>query len=147
MSHTPSHSLVELVHALHDGIAFYDEAQKLTNDSQLADTYARLRRLKTTIASDLNAEIAMQGEKPHGDGTWAGAMRKGYADIAARMSSDPDQSFLDHVEAQEDRVLDAFRIASASDQSVRVRELAKRYLPEVQRMHDEIRRLQHAKPH
>ena len=147
MSHTTSHSLVELVHALNDGIAFYDEAQKLTTDSQIADTYSRLRHLKKKIASDLNAEIAGQGEQPHSDGTWAGALRKGYADIAAKMSSDPDQSFLDHVEEQEDRVLDAFRIASASDHSARVRELAKQYLPDVQRMHDEIRSLQHAKPH
>lgn len=147
MSHTTNHSLVELVHALNDGIAFYDEAQKLTTDSQLADTYSRLRRLKTTIASDLNAEIAVQGEQPHSDGTWAGALRKGYADIAAKMSSDPNQSFLDHVEEQEDRVLDAFRIASSSDSSARVRELARQYLPDVQRMHDEIRSLQHAKPH
>lgn len=147
MSHTTRHSLVELVHALNDGIAFYDEARKITSDSRLADTYSRLRHLKTTIASDLNAEIAVQGDKPHSDGTWAGAVRKGYADIAAKMSSDPNQSFLDHVEEQEDRVLDAFRIASTSDHSARVRELAKQYLPDVQRMHDEIRSLQHAKPH
>lgn len=140
-----NHALIELVHALHDGVAFYELALKHTRDPVLADTYFRMRHVKTSIAEHLDAQIIDAGDVGHRDGTWIGALRHGYADIAARMSDDPDGNYLASIEAQEDRVLDAFRLAAASDPSEEVRALAKAQVPDVQRMHDEIHNLQRSK--
>lgn len=140
MSHI-SHSLSELVNALNDGIAFYDEASRKTRHHAYTDVFSRMRHLKTTIAADLNAEIALEGEQTKSDGTWLGSLRINYAELLADMSEHPNHAFISQVEAQEDRVLKAFNSASNADSSERVRELARLYLPEVQRMHDEIRAL------
>jgi uncharacterized protein (TIGR02284 family) len=137
MSHT-TNSLSDLVKALNDGIAFYDEAsRKISNDSY-TDVFARMRHLKAAIAADLNAEIEIEGEQPESDGSWLGSLRMNYADLIADMSEHPEHAYINQVEAQEDRVVHAFRSASASDSSARVRQLAELYMPEVQRMHDEI---------
>ncbi|KFN43877.1 PA2169 family four-helix-bundle protein [Arenimonas oryziterrae] len=138
-----SHSLIDLVHALNDGIAFYDQASRKSENPHHADVFFRMRHIKSAIAADLNAEIAIEGEAPHLDGSWIGALRHGYAELQSKLANDTNQAWLDQIESQEDRILDAFRLASASDPSDRVRELAKLYLPDVQRMHDEISALTH----
>ncbi len=136
-----THSLSDLVHVLNDGIGFYDEASRRAGNHVYTDVFARMHHLKSAIVADLNAEIALQGERPPINGTWLGDMRISYADLLIDMSEHPDHAYISQVEAQEDRVLGAFKNAIVSDKSERVRELARLYLPEVQRMHDEIKAL------
>jgi len=128
-----THSLSELVQALNDGIAFYDEASRITHNHVYSDVFSRMRHLKTAIAADLNAEIAIEGEPTQSEGSWQGSLRMKYADLLADMSEHPSHAYISQVEAQEDRLLSVFTRASSSDQSGRVRELANLYPPEVQR--------------
>ena len=97
------------------------------------------------IAADLKLEVAVQGSEPDQDGTWLGSIRQGYADLKAGLKKDPDATYIAALEAQEDRVLEAFRDAQDMSQPDRVRELAARYLPEVRQMHDRMRALKNAK--
>lgn len=136
-----THSLSDLVHVLNDGIGFYDEASHRAGNQVYTDVFARMHHLKAAIVADLNAEIRLQGERPPINGTWLGDMRISYANLLIDMSKHPDYAYISQVEAQEDRVLEAFKDAIASDKSERVRELARVHLPEVQRMHDEIKAL------
>ena len=136
-----THSLSDLIHVLNDGIGFYDEAAKRTSNHVYTGVFARMHHLKSAIVSDLNEEIALQGERPPINGTWLGDMRINYAELLVGMSEHPDHVYISQVEAQEDRVIEAFKNANVSDKSERVRELARLYLPEVQRMHDEIKAL------
>ncbi len=139
-----ANSLSDLVHVLNDGLGFYNEASRRTSNHVYTGVFARMHHLKAAIVADLNAEIVLQGEQPPTNGTWLGDMRINYADLLVDMSEHPDHAYISQVEAQEDRVLEAFKSAYASDKSERVRELAMLYLPEVQRMHDEIKALKHS---
>ncbi len=138
-------TLNDLVATLNDGIDFYDHAAKHTDNPGYRDLFQQMSRLKASIAADLRSEIAQQGEKPDQDGTWLNGMRKGYADLKAKLSKDSDAAYIASLEEQEDRVLEAFRDAVDADQPVRVRELAGRYLPQVRDAHDRMRALKKAK--
>lgn len=134
-------SLNDLVEALNDGIAFYDHAATETNDAAHRQLFQDMSRVKRTIAGDLKAEVLRQGGEPANDSSWLGDFRQGYADLKAKLVKDSDAAYVASLEAQEDRVLHAFRDAVDADQPVRVREIAAKYLPEVQGMHDRMRAL------
>lgn len=134
-------ALSELVNALDDGIAFYDEALRRISNPIYTDVFERMRALKTTIAADLNDEIISEAEQPPSDGTLLGSIRLNYADAVANLADHPRHSFVEQLVAQEERVLEAFRSASSSNPSARVQELATLYLPKVELMYDEISKL------
>lgn len=134
-----------LVQALNDGIDFYEHAARQTTNTRYQDLFLKMARLKSLIAADLKAEVAHEGKEPDQDGTWLGSVRKGYADLKATVTKDSDAAYIATLEEQEDRVLHAFRDALGGQQPPKVRELATRYLPEVQQMHDRMRELKKAK--
>jgi len=134
-------SLNELVKALNDGIAFYDQALLRIGNPVYTDVFSRMRHLKISIAADLSNEIANEGEQAQSEGiegTWLGTLRLNYADLVADFADHPRYSFVEQLLAQEERVLEAFRQASNLNNSARVKELAGLYLPEIQRMYDEM---------
>ncbi len=134
-------SLAELVEILNDGIEFYLGAASKVSDSELVKCFQHMSNLKKSIASDLNAEIAIQGDAPLEHGSFAGTMRKAYADIIAKLSDDTAQQYISKLEEHEDRLLAAFREAVLGDPSSRVRDLALLYFPEIDNMHAEMRRM------
>ena len=138
-------TLNHLVEALNDGIDFHQHAARETSHPGYRELFQRMAALKGRIAADLKSEIAHQGVEPDQDGTWLGSIRQGYADLRAGMKKDSDGVYIAALEAQEDRVLEAFRDAQDMAQPDRVRELAARYLPEVREMHDRMRALKNAK--
>lgn len=138
-------SLAELVEILNDGIEFYLGAAVKVSDPELVKCFQHMSYLKKTIASDLNAEIAIQGDAPRVHGSFAGTMRKTYADIIAKLSDDTAHEYISKLEEHEDRVLAAFREAVLGDPSSRVRDLALLYFPEIDKMHAEMRRLKQAR--
>ncbi len=136
-----SHSLIELVHALEFGIAFYENAMREATDPRVADIFFRMQQTKKTIAMALTAEIVSHPAVAHKDGTWILALRQGYADIGNDLARGANAVHALGIEAQEDRLLDAFRLIAASDPSESVRAVVQRQLPAVQRMHTEISNL------
>ncbi len=138
-------TLNDLVDALNDGIAFYDHAAQETYDLRRKDLFHNMSRIKGNIAGELKVEVAKLGGDAANDSHWLGEFRQGYADLKAKLTKDPDAVYISALEAQEDRVLHAFRDAMESDQPVRVRELAAKYLPDVRQMHDQMRDLKQAK--
>lgn len=138
-------SLNHLVEALNDGIDFHQHAASETKQPVHRDLFLEMAAMKGRIAADLKLEVAVQGSEPDQDGTWLGSIRQGYADLKAGLKKDPDATYIAALEAQEDRVLEAFRDAQDMSQPDRVRELAARYLPEVRQMHDRMRALKNAK--
>ena len=135
-----SSSLSDLVQALNDGIDFYMHAAEKTNEKELSEFFQRMSYLKKTIASDLNAEIAIEGDRPTESGSFVGSLRKTYTDLKARLG-DATPQYIAELEEHEDRLLAAFREAALQDKSSRVRDLALMYFPEIERMHSDMRRL------
>ncbi len=137
MSQT-SVSLSSLVCKLNDGIDLFDHATRHTAKNGGQEILSYLRHRKNAIAANLNVEISREGAPPRTAGTWLGTLRLGLCDIEAKLAADSARPYLHHLKAQQSRVLKAFTQASQSDPSPRVRELAQRYLPDIQYIHDEI---------
>ncbi len=133
-----SATLNELVEALNDGIAFFALAAERSAEPANVELFQRIRHMKETIAADLRAEVTLNGDEPHGEGSWLGGFRQTYADLRARLASDSEASYVAALEEQEDRIRQAFRDATAPGQPLRVRELAATYLPEIEQMHDRL---------
>jgi len=134
-------SLDELVATLNDGVAFYERAAGKVADPGLADLFRRMARLKQAIAGDLNVEIALLGERPREQGSVFGAIRIAYAEVLAALTNRNAATFVARLEQQEDRLLAAFRDAVLGGDSSRVRDLALRHYPDIERMHAEMSRL------
>jgi uncharacterized protein (TIGR02284 family) len=136
-----SASLDDLVATLNDGVAFYERAAARVADPDLADLFGRMARLKQAIAGDLNVEIALLGERPRDQGSVFGAIRIAYAEVLGALTDRNAATFVAQLEEQEDRLLAAFRDAVLAGDSSRVRDLALRYYPEIERMHAQMSRL------
>jgi uncharacterized protein (TIGR02284 family) len=131
----------ELIEVLNDGVSFYDDAATWTDNAAYRQVFLRMARSKRAIVTDLKAHVSQHGESPADGGTIAGALRKTYTDVRARMSSDPDAQYIDHLEETEDRILQAFQDGLTTAESAEVRQIAQQYLPDVRRMHHEMRSL------
>ena len=139
-------SLSELVQILVDGIAFYEQAAEKVCDQRLVDFFLRMGYLKKAIAADLESELAYLGAEPPAGESLRGRLRQTYADVLAALSDDTAQSYVDQLEQHENHLLAAFRAASADEAPERVRELARLYFPEVNKMHLEMQLLKEGYP-
>lgn len=142
MSKTTS-SLNDLIEVLNDGVSFYEDASTSVDNPTYKSLFTRMASTKRSIAADLKAQVALHGEKPAEGGTVAGSFRKGYTDLRASMSKNPDEKYVSSLEETEDRILHAFQDALTSSDRAEVRQIAQNYLPDVRRMHDEMRALKH----
>ena len=139
-------SLTELVQILLDGIAFYEQAAEKVRDQRLVDFFLRMGYLKKAIAADLEAELAYDGEPTPEAGSLRARLRQTYTDVLAALSDDTAAQYVAQLEQHEDHLLAAFRAASADEAPDRVRELARLYFPEVNKMHLEMQRLKEGYP-
>lgn len=134
-------NLNELIQVLNDGIAFYDDAAKNTDNAGYRALFMRMAASKRAIVTDLGQHVARLGETPTEGGTVMGTLRKGYADLRASMSRDPDARYIAQLEESEDRILEAFRDALAVSEDAALRAIAQQHLPQVRAMHDQMRAL------
>jgi uncharacterized protein (TIGR02284 family) len=134
-------SLNELIEVLNDGVKFYDDAAGSTQNPTYRELFQRMASTKRSIASDLKAEVSYQGEKPADGGTVAGTLRQAYTDLRAKLSDNPDAKYIGQLEESEDRILHAFQDALTTSDKAQVRQIAQNYLPDIRRMHDEMRDL------
>ena len=139
-------SLSELVQVLVDGIAFYEQAAEKVEDDRLVDFFLRMGYLKKAIAADLEAELAYAGAAPPSGGSTRGKLRQVYSEALAALSDDTARSYIEQLEQHEENLMAAFRDASRDDAPERVRELARLYFPEVNKMHLEMQRLKEGYP-
>ncbi len=128
----------EMIEVLNDGVKFYEDA---AGDSPHSVLFRRMASSKRAIAADLKAEVSLHGEKPAEGGTISGALRRTYTDIRAKLSSDPEAQYISQLEETEDKILRSFQDSLTSSENAAVRQIAQRYLPDVRRMHNEMRDL------
>ena len=134
-------SLADLVAVLVDGIAFYEQAAERVRDPRLVDFFLRMGYLKKVVAADLTAELARLGEASDDSGSLRATLRQSYADVLAELSDATARGYVEQLERHEDRLLVVFRAATDADSPELVRDLARAYLPMVDRMHREMQRL------
>jgi uncharacterized protein (TIGR02284 family) len=136
-------TLNELIDVLEDGKKFYVEAATRVTRPDLSALFSRMARTKGAIENDLRAAVVARGDKPSKDGSFAGSMLKGYAELRAKLSSDKNYAYVAELEHFEDRILKAFKQAAQKADNPGVRAIAERYMADVQRDHAQMRDLKH----
>lgn len=143
-TNTDTATLNDLIEVLNDGKTFYEEAAPKVRPD-LATIFVRMARTKGAIAGDLKAQVASSGETPAQSGTFAGTIRKLYADVRTSLASDADAEYVSQLEEFEDRILHAFRNAVENSEDANVRAIAQRHMADVKRDHDDMRALKQIK--
>lgn len=132
--------LNDLINVLEDGRSFYEEAAQETGRTDLKSLFTRMARVKLVIANDLKNKVVFKGDEPS-QGSFAGTVRKAYAEVRTRLSSDSDAEYVAQLEEFEDRILEEFKQTAEKSKDAEVRGIAMKYLPEIRRDHDEMRAL------
>jgi uncharacterized protein (TIGR02284 family) len=141
---TDTATLNDMIEVLNDGKKFYQEASGEVDRSDLKTLFNRMARTKEAIANDLRTAVVANGVKPAEGGSFAGSLRKAYAEARTKLSTDKDYQYVAQLEQFEDRILSAFKNAASNSDDQGVRTIAHRYMPEVTRDHNEMRTLKHA---
>ncbi|MEP6510346.1 MAG: PA2169 family four-helix-bundle protein [Dokdonella sp.] len=134
-------TLNELIEVLTDGKKFYQEAAHEVTRADLKQFFSRMADTKAAIIVDLQGKVSAEGERPAQRGTLAGTLRKGYAELRAKMADDKEMEYIVQLEQFEDRILNRFRHAVKESDDPSVRMVADKYLPQVIRNHNEMRDL------
>jgi len=98
---------------LNDGIKFYEEAAQQVERPDLQSLFGNMANHKKQIAQDLSSVVRSLGDAPATSGTFAGSMRKLYAEMRTNMSSDKNHEYVAQLEEFEDRILHTFEKAAA----------------------------------
>lgn len=138
-------TLNDLIEVLEDGTKFYQEAVTKVSSPELRSLFERMATTKAAIASDLKRAVVDVGGKPAQSGTFAGSLRKAYAEARTKFSSDKDYAYIAELEGFEDRIVGEFKQASQKSDNMSVRTVVQRYLPEIMRDHATMRDLKHSR--
>jgi uncharacterized protein (TIGR02284 family) len=140
-------TLNDMIEVLDDGQTFYQEAATRVERPDLRKLFQRMARTKKSIAEDLRTAVVANGATPPVDGSFAGSLRKAYAEMRAALSSHKDYQYVAQLERFEDRILRSFECAVAESDDHVVRTIAHRYLPEVIRDYNEMKALRRVGAH
>lgn len=138
-----SAKLNDLIQILRDGKNFYDDAVAKVTDPALKQLFRDMSTVRSAVIGDLSTEVRLEGDTPAAGGTVTGGLRKVYADALAALTSDKDTTYVNQLEAAEDRLLHAFEDVSQSSDSPKVREILSRHAVRVRQMHDLMRNQKH----
>jgi uncharacterized protein (TIGR02284 family) len=138
-----AHAIKELVQISRDGLEFYEDAMKEVKSERLKGISASMAGHKRTLIAALSSTLATHDESVPAEGTFAGSVRKAYADVRATLSSNEDKVYVAQLEDNEDRMLKHFEkaIEDATDPSIKG--LLQQQLPQVRACHEQMRTLKH----
>lgn len=142
--HVETATLNDLIEVLNDGKDFYEEGSKHVHPD-LAAVFQRMARTKAAIAADLSGMVVSRGEQPSDSGSFSGSIRKMYAELRTSIAQNEETAYIVQLEEFEDRILHAFQDAVEKSDDVGVREISRRYLPEVTRDHNDMRAMKKIK--
>ncbi len=137
-------TLNDLIEVLNDGKDFYEEASDHVHPD-LAAVFKRMARTKAAITADLSGMVVSRGDHPSESGSFSGSLRKLYAELRASIAQNEETTYIVQLEEFEDRILHAFEDAVEKSDDVGVREISRRYLPEVTRDHNDMRAMKKIK--
>ena len=143
-AHADTATINEMIEVLNDGIAFYEEAAQEVVRPDLKALFSRMVATKKRIAQDLAATIKSAGNTPAKSGTFAGSLRKLYAEMRTKMTSDKNHEYVAQLEEFEDRILHTFEAAAKESDDAAVQRIAATYMSSVKQDHDLMRDLKKA---
>lgn len=132
----------DLVRIANDGADFYRDALDKTSNPRLREVFSRMLNHKQSLAGSLRGALNRNFEDAPKDGTFAGSLRKTYADLRAKLSSNEDSVYVAQLEEAEDRLLKHFNeaLTEVSDEPA-LKTVLMNQAPQVRACHDEMSRL------
>jgi len=136
----------EIVQIARDGLEFYQDAATEVKSERLKAVFSRMANHKRQLITALSTNLALNDEEVPTDGTMAGSIRKGYAEVRTMLGANEDKTYVTQLEETEDRLLHHFEDALKDCDDVGVKTLLQQHYPQVRACHDEMRALkqQHA---
>jgi len=136
----------EIVQIARDGLEFYQDAATEVKSERLKAVFSRMANHKRQLITALSTNLALNDEEVPTDGTMAGSIRKGYAEVRTMLGANEDKTYVTQLEETEDRLLHHFEDALKDCDDVGVKTLLQQHSPQVRACHDEMRALkqQHA---
>jgi len=141
-----ANTVKEIVQIARDGLEFYQDAATEVKSERLKAVFSRMANHKRQLITALSTNLALNDEEVPTDGTMAGSIRKGYAEVRTMLGADEDKTYVTQLEETEDRLLHHFEDALKDCDDVTVKALLQQHYPQVRACHDEMRALkqQHA---
>ena len=139
-------SLNDIIGVLDDGRDFYAVAAQEIAHNDLRELFQRMAQTKEAIVAELRDHVVAHGERPADGGTFRGHVRRAYADLRVRLSSDPEAEYIAQLEAFEDRIVHAFQDVIFDSDDADVRGIVLKYMPTVARDHGDMAALKRGTP-
>jgi len=140
-------SLNDIIGVLDDGRDFYADAARHVDHTDTRELFERMARTKEAIVAELRDHVVARGERPADGGTFRGHVRRAYAELRVRLSSDPEAEYIAQLEAFEDRIVHAFQDVIFDSDDADVRGIVLKHMPSVARDHTDMRSLKQGTPH
>jgi uncharacterized protein (TIGR02284 family) len=140
-------SLNDIIGVLDDGRDFYSVAAREIAHTDMRELFQRMAHTKEQIVAELRDHVVARGERAAEGGTFRGHVRRAYADLRVRLSSDPEAEYIAQLEAFEDRIVHAFQDVIFDSDDPGVRGIVLKYMPTVARDHGDMRTLKQGTSH
>ena len=132
-------TLNELISVTRNSADFYGEAAGEVGNPQLQSLFRNMADAKCGIVDSLSREVKTDGGEPKDSAGFQGSLHRMYGEMRGKLGGD-DYSYVEQLEASEDRMLDAYRnVLDDGDASQQVKSAVREYLPQVIEQHNLMR--------
>lgn len=132
-------TLNELISVTRNSANFYGEAASEVNNPQLQSLFRNMADAKCGIADSLSREVKTAGGEPKDSAGFQGSLHRMYGELRGKLGGD-DYSYVEQLEASEDRMLHAYRdVVRDDDTPQAVKAAVNQYLPQVTEQHNLMR--------
>lgn len=120
-----------------DACEFYNEAQEEVESSKLKQTFHDLEMLHKDIYENIQGKILANGGTSAAEETIVGKAQGTFGILMSKVSSNPDETLVSHLEEAEDRCLHSMQDAVANDTFLpETKDLLKNELLALRKSHD-----------
>ena len=137
-------TLNHLIAICRDGEEFYAMAADKVADPGLQGLFREMAQVRRRIAEDLRPEVSRAGGSPSEGGTFAGTVRRVYANLKASLSSDKHEVLLSELVELEEQALAAFERAQSEPMTPEGKALVAEKVRTIRETHERMRRVKDA---
>nr|WP_240788637.1 PA2169 family four-helix-bundle protein [Ramlibacter henchirensis] len=134
-------ALQDLVECCKDGEYGFRECAEQVKRQDLKSVFLQRADDCRRGAEELNQQIRACGGSPKESGSAAGALHRGWVAVRSALTTYDDKAVLEECERGEDNALARYRKALKQQLPDDVRQVVERQMQQVQRNHDEVKRL------
>lgn len=142
MSNHENKELGKLININKDAVEFYKSAQEKAEHPNFRRTFQDLESLHNSVIINLQNYVRNNGGKAESDQTLKGQATQFWGELMANMSSDVDETLVNHLEEAEDRCLHSIEDAmQKNDIAPSTKAALQKELDSLKKSHDYMKAL------